>query len=226
MTMPAFLSSRPIATTEATDAPFTLVPNATFDQVGVAMTFADGEEIYAQEEETDFVYEVQTGAVRASRLLSDGRRQIAGFYYPGDLFGLETGATHRSSAEAIGATRVLVAKRSALKHYGDAGAQAERAIWRATGAELERAHEHMMLLARKSAFERVAGLLADIAKRQARAWSALPMSRQDMADHLGLSIETVSRMVTQMQVEGLVVFDGCRRFRVAAPGRLALLATV
>ena len=195
-----------------------------FADFGVSMSFAGDEEIYAQDEETDMVYQVQSGAVRASRLTSDGRRQIAGFYYPGDLFGLETGPVHRSSAEALGAARILVTKRSALKHYGEAGERLERLIWRATGGELERAHEHMMLLARKSAVEKLAGFLSQIAARQPGPCCELPMSRQDIADHLGLSIETVSRMFTQLQTDGLIALDGCRRFRVLAPHRLAHLA--
>lgn len=196
-------------------------PGEIFGAIGVAMTFSSGEEIYAQDEETDMVYQVQRGAVRASRLLVDGRRQIAGFYYPGDLFGLETGPTHRASAEALCDSKILVAKRSALKHYGEAGERLERLIWRATGQELGRAQDHMMLLARKSAYERVAGFLSDVAERQGAAWNELAMSRQDMADHLGLTIETVSRMITQLQADGLVALESCRRFRVAAPDRLA-----
>jgi CRP/FNR family nitrogen fixation transcriptional regulator len=82
----------------------------------------------------------------------------------------------------------------------------------------------MMLLARKSAYERVAGFLSDVAQRQGAAWNDLVMSRQDIADHLGLTIETVSRMITQLQADGLVVLEGCRRFRIAAPDRLADLA--
>lgn len=216
--MPGFLAS------SATMAIASPLAREDFTAFGVSMSFAGDEEIYAQDEETDMVYQVQSGAVRASRLLSDGRRQIAGFYYPGDLFGLETGPMHRSSAEALGAARVLVTKRSALKHYGEAGERLERLIWRATGGELERAHEHMMLLARKSAVEKLAGFLAQIAKRQPGPCSELPMSRQDIADHLGLSIETVSRMFTQLQTVGMIALDGCRRFRVLAPQRLAHLA--
>lgn len=218
MSMPGFLTS---------SAALAIAPRPTRDDftlIGVSMSFAGDEEIYAQDEETDMVYQVQSGAVRASRLLSDGRRQIAGFYYPGDLFGLETGPVYRSSAEALGAARILVTKRAALKHYGEAGERLERLIWRATGGELERAHEHMMLLARKSAVERLAGFLSQIAKRQPGPCCDLPMGRQDITDHLGLSIETVSRMFTQLQGDGLIALDGCRRFRVLAAPRLAHLA--
>lgn len=220
MPKPALLRDRAAVATPCAQM---ISPVEIFGAIGVAMSYADGEEIYAQDEETDLVYQVEYGAVRASRLLGDGRRQIAGFYYPGDLFGLETGPTHRASAEALCDSRILVAKRSVLKHYGEAGERLERLIWRATGQELGRAHDHMMLLARKSAYERVAGFLSDVAQRQGAAWNELAMSRQDIADHLGLTIETVSRMITQLQADGLVALDGCRRFRVAAPARLAHL---
>ena len=223
MSMPALLRDRAAVATSRAQV---ISPVEVFGAIGVAMTYVDGEEIYAQDEETDMVYQVQHGAVRASRLLGDGRRQIAGFYYPGDLFGLETGPTHRASAEALCDSRILVAKRSVLKHYGEAGERLERLIWCATGQELGRAHDHMMLLARKSAYERVAGFLSDVAQRQGATWNELAMSRQDIADHLGLTIETVSRMITQLQADSLVALDGCRRFRVVAPGRLAdLVAT-
>ncbi|EJL33010.1 cAMP-binding protein [Caulobacter sp. AP07] len=223
MSMPALLRDRADATTRSAQV---ISPVEVFGAIGVGIAFSGGEEIYAQDEETDMVYQVQRGAVRASRLLGDGRRQIAGFYYPGDLFGLEAGPTHRASAEALCDSKILVAKRSVLKHYGEAGERLERLIWRATGQELGRAHDHMMLLARKSAYERVAGFLSDVAQRQGAAWNELAMSRQDIADHLGLTIETVSRMITQLQADGLVALDGCRRFRVVAPGRLAdLVAT-
>jgi len=222
MSMPAFLRS---ADTPSISPLFTPTADM-FGDMGVSMNFTCGEEIYAQGEETDLVYQVQSGAVRASRLTSDGRRQIAGFYYPGNLFGLETGPAHLSSAEALGPTRVLVVRRSAMRYHGEAGHGLERAIWRATGSELERAHEHMMLLARKSALEKVAGFLSDLAARQPAAWNELAMSRQDIADHLGLSIETVSRMFSQLQDEGLIVLEGCRRFRVMSHARLAKRAAL
>lgn len=220
MSMPAFLRDRADVTALHAQV---ISTDEVFSVIGMGMTFSSGEEIYAQDEATDMVYQVQRGAVRASRLLGDGRRQIAGFYYPGDLFGLEAGLTHRASAEALCDSKVLVAKRSALKHYGEAGERLERLIWRATGQELGRAQDHMMLLARKSAYERVAGFLSDVAQRQGAAWTELAMSRQDIADHLGLTIETVSRMITQLQADGLVALEGCRRFRIAAQDRLAHL---
>lgn len=192
-----------------------------FDRVGVSVAYRPGEEIFAQGDEGDTVYRLLAGSVRASRVLSDGRRQIAGFYYGGDLFGLETGQTRHASAEALVDTRVLVVRRSCLKHYGALGEHLERALWRATGEALTRAQEHMMLVARKSALERVAGFLDEISERLGGGWVDLPMPRQDIADFLGLTIETISRMLTQLQQEQVVQFQSCRRFRISAPARLA-----
>lgn len=192
-----------------------------FDRIGVSVAYRAGEEIFAQGDEGETVYRVLSGAVRASRLLSDGRRQISGFYYGGDLFGLETDQNRHASAEALTDARVLVVRRTCLRHYGALGESLERALWRATGEALTRAQEYMMLIARKSALERVAGFLDDMAERLGGGWVDLPMARQDIADFLGLTIETISRMLTQLQQDGVVQFDGCRRFRISAPARMA-----
>jgi CRP/FNR family nitrogen fixation transcriptional regulator len=190
---------------------------------GVRMQFAAGEEIYAQEEEADLVYQLVSGAVRTTRLLADGRRHIGDFYYPGDLFGIEAGAEHRFSAEALGDCEVMVVKRGALRLYGAEGERLERMIWDATAHQLERTQDHLMLLGRKTACEKVASFLLDLADRFGGDITTLPMGRQDMADYLGLTIETVSRMLTQLQSDGLVEFCACRRFRILRRGALARL---
>lgn len=195
-----------------------------WDMIGVRMPYAAGEEIYAQEEEADMVYRVLSGAVRTTRLLSDGRRQIGDFYYPGDLFGLEAGEEHRFSAEALGATTILVIKRSALSHYGEEGVRIERALWAATARELRRTQEHLQLLGCKSACEKVAAFLLDVADRSKSDVVALSMGRQDMADYLGITIETVCRMLRQLQDSAIVEFEGNRRFRLRHRAALARLA--
>jgi CRP/FNR family nitrogen fixation transcriptional regulator len=192
--------------------------NTGLDQIGVRMTFAAGEEIYAQDEDADLIYRVLRGAVRTMRLTSDGRRQVGDFYYPGDILGLETGPAHRFSAEALSNCDVQVIRKASLRHYGDEGQRVERLIWAATARELERTQEHLLVLGRKSARQKVASFLLDVAERAGEGRDGmieLPMGRQDMADYLGLTIETVSRMVTQLQADRLVEFSGCRRFRIA-----------
>jgi CRP/FNR family nitrogen fixation transcriptional regulator len=194
-----------------------------FHPIGVRMPFESGEEIFAQDEPSDLVYRVVRGAVRTSRLLSDGRRQIGDFYYEGDIFGLEPGPRHRFTAEALIDSDILVVKRATLKRYGDEGLALERLIWAATARELVRTQEHLLLLGRKTACEKVASFLLDLADRDRGELTTLPMGRQDMADYLGLTIETVSRMLTQLQAEGLVEFFGNRRFRIRRQAGLAKL---
>lgn len=190
------------------------LPLDPLETIGTPLRFKAGEEIHGQDEGVDLLYRVVRGSVRTTRLLADGRRLVSGFYFAGDFFGLEIGAVHRCAAEALDTAEILVVKRSALKHHGEDGARLERMVWLATGQELERAQDHMMLLTRKNALERVMAFLLDIAARAGGVWIQLSMSRQDIADYLGLTIETVSRMVSQMQAEGLLAFDGARRFRV------------
>ncbi len=186
-------------------------------RLGLKTTFAKDEELFAQDEDADLVYLLISGAVRTTRLLSDGRRQVGDFYYPGEMVGLETSAMHRFYAESICDSVVLVVRRSALKAFaGDTAF--ERAAWEAARRELERTQDHLLVLGRKTACEKVASFLMDLAHRGQPATElgrvTMPMSRQDMADYLGLTIETVSRMLTQLQGQSVVEFDGCRKFKV------------
>jgi CRP/FNR family nitrogen fixation transcriptional regulator len=194
------------------------------ERLGVRMAYAKGEEIFGQDEEADLIHAVASGAVRTTRFLSDGRRQIGNFYYPGDLIGLETGPVHRFCAEALTDCVVIVVKRSALRAFAGDG-DLDRAIWEATRRELERTQEHLLVLGRKTACEKVASFLLDVAQRGDDAHAVtLPMGRQDMADYLGLTIETVSRMVTQLQSSSIVEFQDSRRFQVKRWDALERLA--
>jgi CRP/FNR family nitrogen fixation transcriptional regulator len=146
--------------------------------------------------------------------MASGRRQVGGFYYAGDLIGLEAGPAHRFSAEAVCPAIVLVVRAASLKALSGDSAL-DRAIWEATRRELERAQHHLMRLGRKNAYEKVASFLMDLAQYSAGDRAVqVPMSRQDMADYLGLTIETVSRMLTQLQDENAVSFNGTRTFDV------------
>jgi CRP/FNR family nitrogen fixation transcriptional regulator len=191
------------------------------DQMGVRMPFARNDEIYGQEDEAEFLYRVVTGAVRTTRLMTDGRRQVGDFYYPGDTFGVEPVNEHLFSAEALCDSVILVGKRSKLR---DASCgEMDHMIWGAASHELRRAHEHVLLLGRKTACERVATLLMSLADRSHDQQIAVPMSRLDMADYLGLTIETVSRMLTQLQASEVVEFSGLRDFQVKNRSALARL---
>jgi CRP-like cAMP-binding protein len=174
------------------------------------MSFARNVEIYGEGEPADYLYKVVDGAVRTYKVLADGRRQVGGFYLAGDVFGLETGEEHGFSAEAITDAKVLVIGRNALIALAGRDHEVARQLWTLTGAELHRVQDHIMLLI-KSAQERVASFLLEMAARIPGNAVELPMSRQDIADYLGLTIETVSRTLTQLEHSAAIELSTSRR---------------
>ncbi len=181
------------------------------EMMGAPMTFSRNGEIYGEGEPADYVYKVVSGTVRTSKVLADGRRQIGAFYLAGDVFGLEAGDEHTFSAEAIAEAKVLVIKRSALVALAARDNAVARQLWTLTGRELARVQEHIILLV-KTAQERVAGFLLEMAARQpAGDVVELPMPRQDIADYLGLTIETVSRTLSALESEAAIELPNTRR---------------
>jgi CRP/FNR family nitrogen fixation transcriptional regulator len=167
--------------------------------MGASVSFACNAEIYGEGEPADYFYKVVTGTVRTYKILADGRRQIGAFYLPGDVFGLESSDEHTFSAEAIGESTALVFKRSALVALAARDNNVASQLWRLTGREITRVQDHILLLI-KTAQERVIGFLLEMAARGSNgSVIELPMSRQDIADYLGLTIETVSRTLTILE---------------------------
>lgn len=192
--------------------------------LGARMDFRRNEEIFCQEDEAEFVYRVVSGVVRTTRLADDGRRQIGAFHYAGDLLGLEDGAEHVFSAEALTDCSVLMIRRSTLEAEALRNSDVARALWTAGSRRLREMQSHLVQIGRKSAIERVAAILADLAGRDGREEVELPMSRQDIADYLSLTIETVSRMFSQLQARNVICLTGLRRMRVCNPVALQRLA--
>lgn len=179
--------------------------------MGAPMTFARNAEIYGEGEPTDYCYKVISGTVRTYKVFADGRRQIGAFYMTGDLFGLEMGDEHTFSAEAISDAKVVVIKRSALVALAERDNEVARELWALTGRELRRAQDHTLLLI-KTAQERVVGFLLEMAERSSsNGVLELPMSRQDIADYLGLTIETVSRTLTTLENTAAIELPTSRR---------------
>jgi CRP/FNR family nitrogen fixation transcriptional regulator len=179
---------------------------------GVQIRYAREEEIFGEGEPAIYVYKVVSGAVRTYRILRDGRRQIDEFHFAGGYFGIEAGAEHRTSAEAIADSTVLLARRLSLTDLASQDNDVARLLLKLTVAGLQRTQDHVVLLGRKSASERVASLLLDLADRAGNPRVLdVPMSRQDMADYLGLTIETVSRTLTQLQADGMIDIPASRR---------------
>src|SRR3954464_6272153 len=172
-------------------------------------TYKKGSEIYGEKEPADYVYQVKAGAVRSYKLLSDGRRQIGAFHLAGDIFGLENGSEHRFTAEAVVDTTVRLVRRQSLELVAEGDAMVARNLLSMTTNNLQHAEDHMLLLGRKTSLERVAAFLLEMDKRLTAAGIlALPMSRRDIADYLGLTLETVSRALSRLHDLGILGFIG------------------
>jgi CRP/FNR family transcriptional regulator, nitrogen fixation regulation protein len=197
--------------------------SSSIDLMGALMSFTRNAEIYGENEPSDYVYKVVSGTVRTYKVLADGRRQIGSFYLPGDIFGLESGDEHTFSAEAVTDAKVLIIKRNALVALATRDNDVAQQLWALTSGELRRVQDHVMLLI-KTAQERVVGFLLEMAKRMPSGNQVeLSMSRQDIADYLGLTIETVSRTLTQLENSSAIELPTSRRIVLrnrAALGRL------
>jgi CRP/FNR family nitrogen fixation transcriptional regulator len=173
------------------------------------------EQIFGENEPANYVYQVTFGAVRSYKLLVDGRRQIGAFHLAGDIFGLENAAVHRFTAEAIVDTKVRLVKRQTLELIAEKDVLVARDLLNTTATKLEHAEDHMLLLGRKTALERVATFLLEMDKRLTRAgFFALPMNRRDIADYLGLTLETVSRALRQLDEGGILGFLSCNQRQI------------
>jgi CRP/FNR family nitrogen fixation transcriptional regulator len=183
----------------------------TIELMGALVPFGRNAEIYGENEPADYLYKIVSGAVRTYKVLVDERRQIGGFYLTGDMFGLETGEEHAVSAEAINDCKIIVIKRSAVVALAATDSDVARQMWELTACELQRTQDRILVLI-KSAQERVAGFLLEMAERTSVGGAVeLPMSRQDIADYLGLTIETVSRTLTQLEKTAAIELPTSRR---------------
>ena len=191
--------------------------------MGAVMSFPRNSEIFGENEPAEYVYRVISGSVRTYKILSDGRRQVGGFYLPGDIFGLEFAEEHTFSAEAVSDAKVVVVKHSAIRALSSRDPAIGSELFALTGRELRRVQDRMLLLV-KSAQERVASFLLEMAERAGSGNTIeLPMSRQDIADYLGLTIETVSRTLTGLASGAAIEVPTSRRIVLRNRSALARL---
>jgi len=179
------------------------------ERLGRHMHFASCETVFAQEEMTTSFYNLLEGVMRLYKLLPDGRRQIVGFALPGDFLGMATSARHSFSADAIGPVAVCRFSRASFARFAEDKPHLLRRINELAVRELSQARNHMVLLGRRSAEEKVATFLLGWRDRLVQLNGLtktvpLPMSRQDIADYLGLTIETVSRTFTKFERDGVI----------------------
>ena len=172
--------------------------------LGAVIPYSRNSEIFGEDEPVEYVYRVESGSVRTYKIFTDGRRQIVRFYLPGDIFGIELADQHTLSAEAIVDAKILAVKRSALTALAGRDPTISVELIALTGRELQRVRDRVLLLA-KTAQERVAGFLLEMATGATGDVVKLPMSRRDIADYLGLTLETVSR--TFLSLKGAAAIE-------------------
>lgn len=170
-------------------------------------------EIYGEGEPAEYVYQILSGIARSYKLLADGRRQIGAFHVPGDVFGLEAGPSYRVTVEAIASTKVRLVKRHSLLQAAALAPEVACSLWTFTANELRHVEDHLLLLGRKNAMERVASFLLEMDRRLPVATMiALPITRRDISDYLGLTLETVSRVLSHLNAKGIIKLSGdCNR---------------
>ena len=182
------------------------------EQYGTRMTVRRGHRFYMAGDPAEYCYRIISGSVRTVDIDEEGRRQIAEFLMPGDLFGLDSLATHHLSAEALTDAVVVRYPRRVVDSLSEQNGALARRLRDLTLQSLRRAHQKMFLLGRKSASERIACFLLEMAARapgNGRGPIELPMTRGDIADHLGLTIETVSRNMAQLCRDGTIAAVKC-----------------
>lgn len=209
-------SSQPSSRNEALEGAFCLM--------GASINVGRNAEVFGQGEEAEYLYQVAAGCIRTYRVLNDGRRQIGAFYMAGDVIGIEAGTEHSFCAEAIVPSTVRILKRSVVNSRATGDSTLARQLFNLSVLELQRTQMHALLLV-KTALERVAGFLIEAATRaKSRSEIQLPMSRQDIADYLGLTIETVSRTLTQLEHTKVIELPTSRRVILRNRSQLEELA--
>jgi CRP/FNR family transcriptional regulator len=212
-------------------APLEPGEQARVTQIMSQIEATDGATIFGETDPADHVFNITEGAVKVYKLLADGRRAITGFLFPGDFLGLTHRESYAFSAEALSSTKLCRFPREKLERLLEDMPKLERRLLGLASHELAAAQDQMLLLGRKTAKERLASflvLLSNAARRHGRAGDPvdLPMSRSDIADYLGLTIETVSRTFTQLKREGTIQLLDGNRVRLAKLDRLQVLAGV
>ena len=194
---------------------------------GSIVSFEPGQEVVGEGDPTENFFLVMRGLFRAVKFTPDGRRQVFAFYMPGDLCGLEPDETHKLTIEAVEIAAMAVLARQACRLRMNDDPRLNAALFDGATRALTLSIDHMMMIGRSSAEERLAWFLTMLAARSggpdARVLD-LAMQRQDIADYLGLTIETVSRTFTLFRDRGLLSLPHKRRVLILRPDLLARLA--
>jgi len=190
------------------------ISRSEMDAHGVTMRFARNETIYAKGDEARFSYRVIEGAVRLSRIFADGRRQIVNFFLPDETFGIELSTEYSATAEAVGDVVALRCPRLCIAAMTEGDPDISQKRLAMFSKNLAAAERHVAMLGHQSAKERVASFFMAL-EMQRRSDDShtldLPLSRQDIADYLGLTIETTCRALSELKRQGIIATPSRRR---------------
>jgi CRP/FNR family nitrogen fixation transcriptional regulator len=183
--------------------------------IGTVQNIPQDREIFTEGNGAEYFYKVVSGVVRTCRFLVDGRRQIDGFHVAGDIFGFEQGDQHLLSAEAVTDCTLIAYRRQKVDMLVSNDKHLSQELLNIAMRGMAKAQHHSMLLGRRGAMEKVAGFLLDWAREGAgQRIINLAMTRQDIADYLGLTIETVSRTLSQMERDNVIELPSTRQIRL------------
>lgn len=172
------------------------------------------EHLFCEGDPASHVYRVEAGHICIYRTMSDGRRQVIDFAYPGDVIGLGSLRQHAANAQATVRTFVRAIPVAQLTDMAEADPRVAMRLYEALSRELLAARELLFTVSQRTAAERLASFLVGLARRNRQRGECaneivLPMTRSDIADFLGLTIETVSRTFTKFRNEGLIDIEQC-----------------
>lgn len=201
-----------------------------FKESGPVVHYGAGDTVVFEGDEAGSVYSLTKGVLRLSKLLPDGRRQIAGFLFPGDFLGITLEEEHAFTAEAVAPSTLCKFPRARFDSFVNDHPALERRLYAVAAHELAAARKQLVLLGRKTATERMASFLLMLEGHCTAGTGdqdiAFPMSRADIADYLGLRIETVSREISAMKCARVIQLTGRQSFRIIDRERLDQLAEI
>ena len=199
-----------------------------FSEISSERIYKNKENIFLQQETSTNLYNITQGNVKIYHLLSDGRIQIIGFLYPGDFFGSYRLGKYNYSAEAIGDIKLCVFKQEILDKYLEKNTNIVKELLHMISYELTLAQDRIGVLGKMNANERMAKFILNISNQRARiGWQdnpiSLPMTRQDIADYLGLTLETVSREITKLKTSNIIKVISSKQLFINNKNGLALI---
>lgn len=201
-----------------------------FRNLGWTLKLSSGQALFHEGDPATRVFTLTKGTLKLYKLLADGRRQVTGFLYPGDFLGISVDDEHAFSAEALEESQLCWFPRARFDDFVDDHSAMERELYRMAAHELAAAQQQFVLLGRKTATERFASFLVLLFERTERPMAGvsgmlrLPMSRSDIADYLGLTKETVSRVISALKRERVIRLESLDLVQILDRDRLDQLS--